>query len=41
MKKKKYSDKYENFNISEALEKLLSKRRAKEDTKNLWNKKKK
>ena len=36
-KKKKYSDKYENFNISEVLEKILKKRRSKKDVRNIWH----
>ena len=35
-KKKKSNDKYEDFNISEALDKLLKKRRSKKDAKNIW-----
>jgi len=36
-KHKKSDDKYEDFNISEELEKLLKKRRAKKDVKNIWH----
>lgn len=36
-KKRKTTDKYEDFNISEALEKLLKKRRAKKDVRQIWH----
>lgn len=36
-KKYKYTNKYEDFNISEHLEKILKKRRAKKDVKNIWH----
>lgn len=36
-KKKKITDKYEDFNISEMLEILLKKRRARKDTKQIWH----
>jgi len=36
-KNKKITDKYEDFNISEALEKLLKKRRSKKDVKSIWH----
>ncbi len=36
-KNKKITNKYEDFNISEVLEKLLRKRRSKKDVKNIWH----
>lgn len=36
-KKKKTTNKYEDFNISEVLEKLLKKRRAKKDVRQIWH----
>lgn len=35
-KNKKYSDKYEDFNISEKLDKLLRKRRTSKEVKTIW-----
>lgn len=35
-KKKKYTDKYENFNITEVLATLLKKRREKKEVKSIW-----
>ena len=36
-KMKKTTNKYEDFNISEALEILLKKRRSKKDAKQIWH----
>ena len=41
MGNKKYSNEYEDFNISEVLEKILKRRRGKKEVKSIWGEKKK